>query len=56
MLIPFARRTPREAVDAFLDPLKDVLSCIARAKLTLSHDGWDGTGKIHGLTSTATSR
>jgi len=43
-------RTTREAVDAFLDPLKDILSCIARAKITLSHDGWGGSGKIHGLT------
>ena len=43
-------RTPREAVDAFLDPLKDILSCVAKAKITLSRDGWGGTGKIHGLT------
>jgi hypothetical protein len=43
-------RNPREAVGAFLDPLKDTLSCVARAKITLSHDGWGGTGQIHGLT------
>ena len=43
-------RNPREAVDAFLEPLKDTISCVARAKITLSHDGRGGTGKIHGLT------
>jgi hypothetical protein len=43
-------RTPREAVVAFLEPLKDTLSCIARAKITLSRDGWGMIGRIHGLT------
>ena len=43
-------RTPREAVGAFIDPLKDSLSCIARAKITLSHDGWGSVGTINGLT------
>jgi hypothetical protein len=43
-------RTPREAVDAFLEPIKDSLSCIARAKITLSHDGWGASNTIHGLT------
>jgi hypothetical protein len=27
-------RNPREAVEAFLDPLKDSVACIARAKIT----------------------
>jgi hypothetical protein len=43
-------RTPREAVEAFIDPLKDILSCVARAKIVLSHDGWGMVGKIHALT------
>jgi hypothetical protein len=43
-------RTPREAVDAFLQPLQDALSCVARAKICLSHDGRGMVGKIHGLT------
>jgi hypothetical protein len=43
-------RNPREAADAFLDPLKDAVSCVARAKITLSAGGWAKTGKVHGLT------
>jgi hypothetical protein len=35
---------------AFLEPLKDTLSCVARAKIMLSHDGWGMSGRIHGLT------
>ena len=43
-------RTPREAVDAFLAPLQDTLSCVARAKITLSEDGRATIGRIHALT------
>lgn len=43
-------RTPREAVDAFVEPLKDIVSCVARAKINLSHGGWGVVGKIHALT------
>ena len=43
-------KTPRQAVEAFIDPLKDTLSCVAHAKITLSLGGWAETGKIHGLT------
>ena len=43
-------RTPKEAVDAFLDPLKDTLSCIAHAKFTLSEGGYNTPGRIHSLT------
>jgi len=43
-------RDPREAVDAFLEPLRDTLSCIARAKITLSPGGWGETGRVHALT------
>jgi len=43
-------RTPREAVDAFVAPLQDIVSCVARAKINLSHDGWGMAGKIHALT------
>ena len=43
-------RNPREAVDAFLEPLRDTISCVARAKIILSHDGRGKTGKVHGLT------
>jgi hypothetical protein len=43
-------RNPREAVDAFLEPLRDTISCLARAKITLSPGGWGETGKVHGLT------
>ena len=35
---------------AFVEPLKDIVSCVARAKINLSHDGWGMVGKIHGLT------
>jgi hypothetical protein len=43
-------RSPREAVDAFLEPLQDAISCVARAKITLSPGGRGEPGKIHGLT------
>jgi hypothetical protein len=43
-------RSPREAVDGFLEPLRDTVSCIARAKITLSPGGWGVTGKVHALT------
>jgi hypothetical protein len=39
-------RTPREAVNAFVEPLKDIVSCVARAKINLSHGGWGVVGKI----------
>ncbi len=42
-------RTPRGAVEAFIDPLKDTLSCVAHAKITLSPGGWGETGKVHGF-------
>jgi len=42
-------RSPREAVDDFLEPLKDTLACIARAKFTLSRDGRSQRGKTHAL-------
>ncbi len=42
-------RNPREAVEAFLDPLKDSVACIARAKITLSPGGWAEPGKTHSL-------
>lgn len=43
-------RNPREAIDAFLEPLKDTVSCVAHAKITLSRDGRGGRGKVHALT------
>jgi hypothetical protein len=43
-------RNPREAVDAFLEPLRDALSCIARVKITLSPGGYGLRGKTHALT------
>jgi hypothetical protein len=43
-------RDPREAVEAFLEPLKDTISCVAKAKIILSHDGWGGIGRVHALT------
>ena len=33
-----------------MEPLKDMVSCVARAKINLSHDGWGMAGKIHALT------
>ena len=42
-------RNPREAVEAFLEPLRDSVSCIARAKITLSPGGWAETGRTHSL-------
>lgn len=43
-------RNPREAVDDFLEPLKDSLSCIAHVKITLSRGGWSQRGRTHALT------
>jgi len=43
-------RDPREAVDRFLEPLRDSLSCVAQAKITLSAGGLAQTGRIHALT------
>jgi hypothetical protein len=43
-------RNPREAVAAFIDPLKDTLSCVVHAKITLSPGGWGETGSVHALT------
>lgn len=37
-------------MDAYVEPLKDIVSCVARAKITLSHDGWGMAGKIHAFT------
>lgn len=37
-------------MDAFLEPLKDTLSCVVRAKICLSHDGYGRLGATHGLT------
>jgi hypothetical protein len=36
-------------VEAFTEPLKDIVSCVARTKIALSHDGWGVTGRIHAL-------
>ncbi len=33
-----------------MEPLKDIVSCVATAKINLSHDGWGMAGKIHALT------
>jgi hypothetical protein len=33
-----------------VEPLKDIVSCVARAKINLSHGGWGVVGKIHALT------
>jgi hypothetical protein len=35
------------AVDVFVGPLGDIVSCVARAKINLSHGGWGVGGKIH---------
>jgi hypothetical protein len=43
-------RTPQAAVEAFLEPIREVLSCVASAKITLSRDGRAMTGKVHALT------
>jgi hypothetical protein len=41
---------PREAVEYFLEPLRDSISCLARAKITLSPGGWAEPSKKHALT------
>lgn len=33
-----------------MEPIRDCVSCVARAKITLSRDGRGTTGKIHALT------
>ena len=43
-------RTPHEAVEAFLNPLRDTLSCVVKAKITLSEGGYNASGRVHGLT------
>lgn len=43
-------RTPQEAVQAFLEPLQDIISCVAHAKITLSPDGRHKIGRVHGMT------
>lgn len=43
-------RNTREAVEAFLEPLRDTVSCVAHAKITLSPGGWGELGRVHGLT------
>lgn len=42
-------RTPYDAVEAFLEPIQDALSCIARAKISLSPGGRHTTSHIHAL-------
>lgn len=43
-------KNPREAVDDFLESLRDSLACVARAKILLSSGGRAERGKAHGLT------
>jgi hypothetical protein len=43
-------RNQREAVDAFAEVIADIVSCVARVKITLSPGGRGMVGKIHGLT------
>jgi hypothetical protein len=40
-------RTPHEAVDAFLDPLKIALSCVTRGKLLLTQGAYGDVGETH---------
>jgi len=42
-------RNPLEATGSFLGPLKDTISCVVRAKITLSTGGRAETGKTHAL-------
>lgn len=42
-------RTPYEAVEAFLQPLRRTISCIASAQLNPSPGGRQKTGKVHAL-------
>jgi len=43
-------RSPSEAVEDFLEPLKDAVACVAHAKFTYSRGGRSQRGKIHALT------
>jgi len=43
-------RTPTEAVDDFLEPLKDAVACVAQAKFTVSPGGRSQRGRDHALT------
>jgi hypothetical protein len=43
-------RTPAEAVEVFLEPIRESLSCLCRAKLTLSAGGRGAVGQTHLLT------
>lgn len=43
-------RTPAAAVDAFVDPLKTALACVARGHITLSPKARSGGGKTSGWT------
>lgn len=40
-------RTPVEAIDAFLDPLREALACVARAKITLTPGARGSVGELH---------
>ena len=42
-------RNPREAVEAFLEPLRDTISCVAKAKIILSKGGLAEPGSVHAL-------
>jgi hypothetical protein len=39
--------SPREAVNAFLDPLRRAVACIGPAKVCVSAGGYDALGKTH---------
>jgi hypothetical protein len=40
-------RNPREAVENFLDPLRDALACVANDKITTSSGGRGQPGRVH---------
>ncbi|WP_141979690.1 hypothetical protein [Saccharothrix saharensis] len=42
-------RTPSEAFDAFVDPLKEALSCLAHAKINVTHGGRTVVDEEHSL-------
>jgi hypothetical protein len=42
-------RTPREAVEAFLDPLRETISCIAATRISASPGGYKAIGRVHSL-------
>lgn len=42
-------RTPNEAVQVFLEPLAEALSCVGAAKITLGPGGRGDLGKVHPL-------